>query len=198
MNNPMDPGEVRDLIEQALKGSQESFCELLRIYQGRVRGYLARYIDDKDVADDLAQETFLIGYRTLGDYRGNAPLGVWLIGIARNRALLFLRDDARKRLHESAPLQAAFEGWSAKDLEADQASIARRELELIALETCIKKLPQESASLVSGIYEKRTTARKLAHQLGKKEGTLRMMLLRIRGILRECIENSLKGLESSV
>jgi RNA polymerase sigma factor (sigma-70 family) len=84
-------------VEEARGGSAEAFSELVRVHHAPVRAYLARYVRDRETADDLAQETFLSAFRSLPTWRGDAPLRMWLLGIARNRALTHLRDEERRR-----------------------------------------------------------------------------------------------------
>jgi len=90
------------LIGAARAGSREAFTNLLRIHQSRIRSYLGRFVRDRDVVDDLAQETFLSTYQSLSTYREEVPFRMWMLGIARHRVLRYLRELQRRRAHESA------------------------------------------------------------------------------------------------
>ena len=61
-----------------LNDDRAAFEQLLRRYQGVVRAQLRRLLHgDAATADDLAQETFLLAWRKLGQFRGEArPLGL--------------------------------------------------------------------------------------------------------------------------
>src|SRR5687767_10547951 len=85
--------DLRKLIGEAREGSADAYCQLVRLYQARVRTYIGRFIRDPNIVDDLAQNTFLCGYRKLDSYRGDASLGTWLLSIARNEALMHLREE---------------------------------------------------------------------------------------------------------
>src|SRR5262245_49855634 len=78
------------LVEAARKGSEEAFRELLRLHQSRVRAYLSRFVRDRDARDDIAQDTFLAAYQSLASYSADAPFGLWLLRIAKHRALRYL------------------------------------------------------------------------------------------------------------
>src|SRR5262245_19329775 len=113
--------------EEARKGSPEAFCQLVRVYQSRVRAYLSRYLHDKDVADDLAQDVFLRAYKSIGRYKGEAPLGIWFLAIARNLVLKHFRDESRHRSHDAEMVRSALAGWFAQAIESETVALERRE-----------------------------------------------------------------------
>lgn len=184
--NVEDPDQ---LLEESRKGSTQAFAGIVRQYQSRVRAYIARYVRDAYAVEDLAQDTFLQAYRGLSTYRGESSLGVWLIGIARNVALMHVRDQARRRVRESEVLQAALGRWLSDSLETDAARLDDRERTLWALEQCLRDLPEHSSTLVESYYFKGRTAAEMAREQGKKESAIGMMLLRIRDILGRCIRS---------
>jgi RNA polymerase sigma-70 factor (ECF subfamily) len=186
-----DPAEM---LEQARRGSAHAFTQIVRHYQSRVRAFLGRFVRGADVVEDLAQDTFVRAYRSLAQFRGDSSLGVWLLGIARNLALMHLREEARRRAKESDVLRAALARWLAEP--AERAVGAEEDRALQALEACLDALPEHSAELVDGYYFKGRTTAELARAAGKKEGALGMMLLRIREILRRCIRGRLAGAEA--
>ena len=185
----MDDPEA--LLEASLAGSPEAFSGIVRHYQSRVRAYLARFVRDRDAVEELAQDTFLRAYRGLSGYRRDSSLGVWLIGIARNLGLMYLREQSRRRAKESEVLHAALGRWLADDLQADEARLSDRERSLEALERCLAELPEHSSSLIASYYFKGRSATQMARDQGKKESAVGMMLLRIREILARCIRTRL-------
>lgn len=72
------------LVARALLGNdQRAFEQLLRRHQGMVRAQLRRLLrGDEAAADDLAQETFLLAWRKLDQFRGEARFSTWLYRIA--------------------------------------------------------------------------------------------------------------------
>ena len=178
------------LIEEASLGSVEAFSALVELHQGRVRAYIGRYLRNSDIVDDLAQEVFISAFRTLKTFKGDSPLSIWLIGIAKNRALTYLRDESRRRTRESGRFEAQMAGWRLDQAQGgpDESTCER---ELSALESCIENLPQNSAQLIREHYFDSRSSVEIAGALGKKESTIRMTLLRIRQGLRDCIENRL-------
>ena len=187
MLKEMNVDDPEELLEQSRRGSTQAFAGIVRQYQSRVRAYLARYVRDRDAVEDLAQDTFLLAYRSLSSYRGESSLGVWLSGIARNVALMHVRDQARRRFRETEALQAALGRWLAEAVEKDASRLTDRDQTLRALELCLQELPEHSSALVENYYFKGRTAIEMAREQGKKESAIGMMLLRIREILGRCI-----------
>jgi RNA polymerase sigma-70 factor (ECF subfamily) len=182
---PLD--EEARLVDEARKGSEEAFTRLLVLHQARVRTYLARFVRRRDVVDDLAQETFLAAWRSLPGFRGDVPLGTWLIGIARHRALDHLRDEGVRKAREGRRLQAALAGWLSGRLRDGTGP----EGELDALERCLDRLPPRSARLVRGFYYEGRSGLEMAREQGQGESAVWVGLLRIRQALRRCVEGRL-------
>ena len=66
-----------------LDGDRRAFEQLVRRNQGMVRAQLRRLLHgDEAAADDLAQETFMLAWRRLDQFRGDARFSTWLYRIA--------------------------------------------------------------------------------------------------------------------
>jgi RNA polymerase sigma-70 factor (ECF subfamily) len=176
------------LVQRVLDGDEEAFTEILRLHQARIRAYLGRYTRNNDVVDDLAQDVFLRAYKSLDTYRFDSRLSTWLIGIAKHIALTYLRGEARRQQRLARKFQAAFAEWRAELAGADIGTDAETDGEMSALMECIKELPERSAELVRRHYFQGDSIKSISKSIGKKGGTLRMTLLRIREALRSCIE----------
>ena len=73
----------------------ESFEEVYKSYFPTVYGYLLNLCRDDALAEELTQETFLRALQSIGGYRGDCKLSVWLCQIAKN--LYFSYAKRRKR-----------------------------------------------------------------------------------------------------
>lgn len=180
----MEPEE--DLIRRAQAGAADSFRELVRLHQAQVHAFLGRYIARLDAVEDLAQETFLKAYRNLQAYRGESSFRVWLLGIAKNEALMHLRGERARRAREASSYEATLTAWMADRLEP--AGVEDEDRRLLALEACVRGLAPESAGIVEGFYFRGHSVAEIARTSGKREGAVKMALLRIRQALRECVE----------
>lgn len=92
------------LVQRALReGDARVFGILVRRHQGLVRAQLRRLLQgDHATADDLAQETFVLAWRKLGQFRGEARFGTWLHRIAHACFLQHCRSRGRRWQQEAA------------------------------------------------------------------------------------------------
>jgi len=91
-----DP-DVR-LMLQVRDDNAAAFEELVLRYQGRLITILQNMVQDRDRAEDLAQDVFLRVYRARKSYLPDAKFSTWLFTIAHNVASNSLR--ALSRRHE--------------------------------------------------------------------------------------------------
>lgn len=87
----------RALVTRVLLGDdRNAFEQLVRRHQGMVRAQLRRLLrGDAAGADDLAQETFLLAWRKLDQFRGEARFSTWLYRIAYSCFLQAYRKQPR-------------------------------------------------------------------------------------------------------
>lgn len=80
-----------DLVAQILAGNAEMYRSLVKRYQTRVFNFLVRLLHQRELAEDVAQESFFNAYARLDTCRDPALFYVWLMRIARNLAFNVLR-----------------------------------------------------------------------------------------------------------
>lgn len=121
----------------ALFRDHHAFEELVRKYQSPVRRFLLNLtLGDEALSDDLAQDTFLKAWQSIGQFRGMASFQTWLMRIAYN---VYYDHRRRHRLETTC-----LDGSSAALLTAERTSVGtvmdvRRALSLLAEteRTCI-------------------------------------------------------------
>jgi RNA polymerase sigma-70 factor (ECF subfamily) len=74
------------IIAQARTGDEDAFHAIFRRYGRPVLSFLYNHVNDRSLAEELAQETFVRAYRNLNYLKDDARLSTWLFGIARNVA----------------------------------------------------------------------------------------------------------------
>lgn len=77
--------DIKLVTQVAVFGNKRAFDSLLRKYQSQVRRFLLSLtLGDRQLADDLAQETFIKAYANIGKFRGLSSFATWLMRIAYN------------------------------------------------------------------------------------------------------------------
>ena len=108
------------VVTQALVGHQLAAREIVRRYQRPVFNLIVRMVQDAGTAEDLAQETFVKVFRSLQTFDVRLRFAAWILKIAHNTTLDYLR---RHRPH-LVPLDAPFQGG--EGTLADQLADSRR------------------------------------------------------------------------
>jgi RNA polymerase sigma-70 factor (ECF subfamily) len=81
------------LLQRYAAGDEGAFQELIGQYKDSVYAFLRRFLNDRDLVDDVFQETFLQLYVSRDTFDQSKPLRPWLFTIAANKA----KDALRRR-----------------------------------------------------------------------------------------------------
>jgi RNA polymerase sigma-70 factor, ECF subfamily len=84
-----------DLVTRVCQGDSEAFRLIFERYSRPVISFIYDMVNDRDLAEELTQETFVRAFRSLRSMREETKLSTWLFGIARNVARESLRARAR-------------------------------------------------------------------------------------------------------
>ncbi len=134
----------RALVRAVLDGDRDAFRPLVEREAVAVYRACLRIMGEPADAEDVAQESMVIGYRSLASFRGDGPLGAWLVRIATRQAYRRLaqrRDTADlAAIPEPAganllaePLGALIATERARELRAGVASLPEPYRETVAL-----------------------------------------------------------------
>jgi RNA polymerase sigma-70 factor, ECF subfamily len=88
--------ELTSLARAAGRGDRGALARLVQQTQGDVWRLCAHLVDPA-AADDLAQDTYLRAIPALARFRGDAPVRVWLLAIARRACAAEIASRARAR-----------------------------------------------------------------------------------------------------
>jgi RNA polymerase sigma-70 factor (ECF subfamily) len=79
--------DERRVVEAVLAGDREAFRRLVERESRSVVAACTRVLGDRAEAEDVAQEAFVIAYRSLASWRADGPFGAWLARIAMRLAI---------------------------------------------------------------------------------------------------------------
>lgn len=83
------------LVRAVIDGNKSRFAEIIEEHKNMVYSILFRMVNDHEEANDLAQEVFIIVYRKLRQFKGDARLSTWIYKIAYFEGLSHLRRQKR-------------------------------------------------------------------------------------------------------
>jgi RNA polymerase sigma-70 factor (ECF subfamily) len=181
-----EPVNERELVERCRRGDEGAFQELVDRYKDLVFALLARTVQDRSRAEDLAQEVFLRVHRGLPYFRGEARLSTWIYRIVSN----VVAQDHGRMPPAAVSLDDGSERSKAMPAETDRQF---GDLELRdRLEKAIARLPANYRLLVAAHYLEGVRYEDLAEALQLPLGTVKTQLFRAKQQLRSLLETELK------
>ena len=179
----MEPVNERALLERCRAGDESAFQELVDRYKGLVFALIARTVQDRSRAEDLAQEVFLRVHRGLPYFRGEARLSTWIYRIVAN---VCLQD------HDRAPRTSTLD----EERDAHAVSVADRQFTDLEvrdrLEKAIARLPANYRLLIAAHYLQGVRYEELSEALQLPLGTVKTQLYRAKQQLRRLLETDLR------
>lgn len=154
-----------------------------------VFGLLFSLVRDRELAEDLTQETFLVLLRKIDEIDVSRPILPWLLGTARKLAAnANRRQTVEQRLLLNGEVAAAFwEDLGRSDLGADWSQ------KFSALQQCREALSPAQNEAVELYYNDKHSCDNIAVRLGTVTAAIHNRLVRARRALRECIEQKLRS-----
>ena len=84
------------LVRRAKKGDYRAFDLLVLKYQSRVIATAYKYVKEKQLAEDIAQEAFIKSYKSLDSFREESSFYTWVYRIAVNTAKNYIVSSKRR------------------------------------------------------------------------------------------------------
>ncbi len=165
---------------------QESALGILYDRYGRMAYAIAlRITGDRQTADEVVQDVFQNVWQSAAGFQfGLGSVAVWMMGIARHRAIDATRSKREKRRAAERPIA---EGWEIPDNMNVEHEIGRRELRDV-VRRALEELPTNQRQTIELAYYSGLTRTEIASQLGEPIGTiktrLRLGLMKLRDLLR--------------
>ena len=172
-----------ELLAAFLAGDEVAFATLVGRYSPELYQFIARFVQNSAVAEDVVQETFVQVYQSAAGFDPTRRFRPWLFTIAANKARDHLRSRARKReVSLSAGHQAAThdEGASYLDFLADDSLSPHEVLEGAEQREAVRKIVSQMPDhlreiLVLGYYQ-RFPYKEIAEVLAIPLGTVKSRL----------------------
>ncbi|MGN6568365.1 MAG: RNA polymerase sigma factor [Flavipsychrobacter sp.] len=179
------------LIQAILQGQHNSYAQLVDKYQAYVFTLVLRYVPDRPLAEELAQDVFMKAFRCLADFKGNSKFSTWLYTIVNTTCLSHLRkkkDETVLLAHEQ--ISAHLDQFQSTDNADDRLKQKARE-SFIA--TAMRYLPPEDAKIITLFYQLEQSVDEIGKVLGITTANVKVKLFRARQKLREIIETKFRN-----
>ena len=170
-----------EIVRRVATGDHAAFTELMRRHNRLLYRTARAILKDDAEAEDAMQEAYLLAFRAIANFRGEAKLSTWLVRIVANEALGRLR--RRARVAPVAILDASAPN------EPERAAVRAEALRL--LESKVDCLPEafRTVFVLRGLEE--LSVEETATALGIPEATVRSRYFRAKGLVREALASEI-------
>ncbi len=180
----------QEVVRHAVAGREAAYRELIKRYQRPVFSLLYRMVRDRELAEDLAQETFVKVLNAVESYRPEFKFSSWIFKIANNTAI----DHLRRRTLDTLSLDGSPHAESADAVEATTLQIsdgAESALEEVTarelgkqIEVAVAQLRPEYRACILLRHVEGRPYEEIAEMLDLPLGTVKTYIHRARNELR--------------
>ncbi len=180
------------LVQNAIKGDQKSYAELLGRYRDAIYFMLLKMVSNKIDADDLTIEAFGKAFKHLNQYSPSFAFSTWLFKIASNNCIDFLRKKKSGIISIDTPNDQIDQDQTiplpANVLDPEEELIKSQKLNIMRNIVC--KLKPSYRKLIELRYFNELSYEEISQELELPIGTIKARLFRARELLYNIIKNS--------
>ena len=164
--------------------NHDQFLRLYVEHESALNGFVRTLVPAREDAREVMQEVAVVLWRRFEELPDRRDFRRWAFGVAKFKALSFLRDRMRDRLVFD---EEVMELLAAEVIDDADAYAAERE----ALDECLSKLDAAQRKLIEAAYAPGVRMDELAAELGRSPMSFYKALHRIRLALMDCTQRVL-------
>ena len=160
------------------------FEQIYTAYFDRVFAFLMRITRNREISEELTQETFYQAFKSFHKYNGKCELFTWLCAIAKNIYLKYLK----KHKHEIVDIQLFRESVSGDPGEQPEIAFQKK-VSSENLKEAINTLPDKYREIVIlRIYAELSFA-EIGKKLNITENSAKVIFFRAKNMLKEALQH---------
>jgi RNA polymerase sigma factor (sigma-70 family) len=174
-----------EIISRVLQREQTAFSQIVERYQNYVFSLVLRFVENREDAEEIAQDIFVKAYRSLADFRGESKFSTWLFTIARTSCISFLR---KKKL-DTQSLDNERTGIQLANKESEfRADIVEQKSRHAMLNKSIRMLSVDDSQVLTLFYKGEQTLEEIGKIMRLDPNTVKVKLHRARQRLKDKME----------
>jgi len=179
--------EDRQLIDMALQGDEKAFETLLNKYRNLVFSIMIKMVRNHQEAEDLTQEAFMKAFNSLSSFNDEFAFSTWLMKIASNNCIDFLRKRKLRTYSIHEPIQYKDEKIEI-DIPDHEPTPERHLLQnerAKMIQTAIDELPERYRYVILLRHKEEKSYEEISEILNLPLGTVKAQIFRAREILNK-------------
>jgi RNA polymerase sigma factor (sigma-70 family) len=171
-------------IEQVLSGNDNAFSYIVDHHKNKAYNLAFRICGNHEEAEEVAQDSFMKAYRSLGSFKMKSSFSTWLFRIVYNTAISNVRIKKKGTLSlEDFPADATdFIGENPSEEEAE------KEYRKALVNFALQKLNDDERGLISLFYYEELSTEEIVAVTGMTASNIKVRLFRARQKMLEIIE----------
>ncbi len=180
------------LVRRAKKGDYGAFDLLVLKYQSRVIATAFKYVKEKQLAEDIAQEAFIKSYKSINSFREESSFYTWVYRITVNTAKNYLVSSKRRDEVVISDLSQDDSFYPEKlDVDSPQEILKASELRDLIFET-LSSLGEETRTALSLREFDGLSYEQIAEIVKCPVGTVRSRIFRGREMIEEVVSKHME------
>lgn len=168
--------EDQHYITLIRNGNPNTFTVLVDRYKDMVFTLALKMVNNKEEAEEIAQDTFIKVYHSLNKFKGDSKFSTWIYRITYNTCLDRLRKNKKEK---TTSYLEDFSEHQAKSIELALDSIDENERNN-AIQDCLKDLPPEDAFLLTLYYFDGKSVDEISKVINVSVDNVKVRLFRVR------------------
>ncbi|MEJ2050316.1 MAG: sigma-70 family RNA polymerase sigma factor [Calditrichota bacterium] len=183
--------EDRQLIDMALQGDERAFETLLNKYRNLVFSIMIKMVRNHQEAEDLTQEAFMKAFNSLSSFNDEFAFSTWLMKIASNNCIDFLRKRKLRTYSIHEPIQYKDEKIEIDipDHEPTPEKHLLQNERAKMIQTAIDELPERYRYVVLLRHKEEKSYEEISEILNLPLGTVKAQIFRAREILNKKLKS---------
>ncbi len=175
------------IIQMVLQGRQAAYSTLVTRYQMYVFTIAMRQVNNRELAEELAQDVFVKAYKSLGSFKGTSKFSTWLYTIVHHTCLSHLR---KKDDPTIFPGDEQIHSWAEGSDMATQPLIRiEQKAQQQLLTQAISHLNETDSTIITLFYQADQSVEEISIVTGLTPGNVKVRLLRARQKLKDVLES---------
>ncbi|MEO6230883.1 MAG: RNA polymerase sigma factor [Ferruginibacter sp.] len=174
-------------INLVIAGEPNAFAALVNRYKDMVFTLALKMVRNREIAEEVAQDSFIKAYKSLGKFKGESKFSTWLYKVAYNTCLDSIKKNKKEQLtvtiddyneHQLATISDSVHGMEAKERSR-------------MIQDCLNLLPAEESFLLTLFYFEEQSLKEIATIMGIHSNHVKIKLYRGRQKLTTVLKEKL-------
>lgn len=184
----MATNDEQIIINQIIAGDTRAFAILVERYKDLVYTLAIRMLQNREEAEEVAQDTFIKIYKSLNSFKGNSKISTWIYKVTYNTCLDRIKKNKRQM---NVVAIDEFTEHQVKTIENALDALEKKEYQQ-AIQECLQKLSSEDSFLLTLYYFEDLSLEEISKIVNIEANTVKVKLFRCRKKLASLLKQHLE------